>query len=476
MNKPNWQQTAGVLMLTAMLGGCASFGEENNPATPLTASQLQLDPARPGSQVQAGWWQQLADPQLDQLIKTALQQSPSLKVADARLREARSAIGMAESKDGLQVAANASVDRERYSLYGLLPAPIGGNYYDVYTLSLGASWEIDFWGKNRAAVQAAIGNQQAVALEAQQARLTLTQAVIAQYTELQRIAAQAKLLKARQQLAQSQLALTHARVNAGLLPGDSLRQAEIRLKQLSQQDSALADQADHARHALAALSGQPPHALDTMQPPALKPAPAMPDAALTLDMLSQRPDIVAQRARVEAMNASVNAAKAEFYPNVSLSAFIGQSALESGDLLKAGSKVVGITPAIHLPIFTAGALQANLASTRARYDIAVENYNQTVLFALRDAADSLSTWQKTASQLSDAHQATQLSRKASDSTVLRFKAGLVDKLAVLQAEEADLNQQGGKIDATAANRMAWANLNTALGGGFATSETTQQAR
>jgi outer membrane protein TolC len=119
----------------------------------------------------------------------------------------------------------------------------------------------------------------------------------------------------------------------------------------------------------------------------------MPDAALTLDMLSQRPDIVAQRARVEAMNASVKAAKAEFYPNVSLSAFIGQSALETGDLFKAGSKVVGITPAIHLPIFTAGALQANLASTRARYDIAVENYNQTVLFALRDAADSLSTWQ-----------------------------------------------------------------------------------
>ena len=475
MNKPNWQQTAGVLMLTAMLGGCASFGDETAPAKPLMASQLQLD-SHSASQVGPGWWQQLADPALDQLISTALQQSPSLKIADARLREARSAIGMTESKDGLQVQANASMDRERYSLYGLLPAPIGGNYYDVYTLSLSASWEIDFWGKNRAAVKAAIGNQQAVALEGQQARLVLTQAVIAQYTGLQRILAQAQLLKARQQLAQSQLALTQARVNAGLLPGDSLRQAEIRLKQLSQQDSVLADQADHARHALAALTGQPPHALDSLKPAPLKPAPAMPDAALTLDILGQRPDIIAQRARVEAMNESVKAARAEFYPNVALTAFAGQSALETSDLFKTGSKVVGIAPAIHLPIFTSGALQANLASTRARYDMAVENYNQTVLDALRDAADSLSTWQKTAGQLSDAHQATQLSRKASDSTVLRFKAGLVDKLAVLQAQDADLNQQAGKIDATAANRMAWATLNTALGGGFATSETTQQAR
>lgn len=475
MNKPNWQQTAGVLMLTAMLGGCASFGEEATPARPLTAAQLQLG-SNTASQVGHRWWQQLNDPVLDQLIDTAMQQSPSLKAADARLREARSAIGMAQSKDGVQVSADASLDRERYSLYGLFPSPIGGNYYGVYTLSLGASWEIDFWGKNRAAVKAAIGNQQAVALEAQQARLVITQAIIAQYTSLQRLLQQAQLLQAHQQLAQSQLALTQARVSAGLLPGDSLRQAEIRLKQLSQQSSMLADQADHARHALAALTGQPPNALANLTPAALKPAPAMPEAALTLDILSQRPDIVAQRARVEAMNESVKAARAEFYPNVSLSAFAGQSALETSDLFRASSKVVGITPAIHLPIFTAGALQANLASTRARYDIAVENYNQTVLDALRDAADSLSTWQKTASQLSDARQATQLSRKASDSTVLRFKAGLVDKLAVLQAQEADLNQQAGKIDATAANRMAWANLNTALGGGFATSETTQQAR
>ncbi|MBV8679763.1 MAG: efflux transporter outer membrane subunit [Aquitalea sp.] len=463
-----------MLMLTAILGGCASFGDETTPARPLTASQLQLG-APTTRQIAPRWWQQLNDPALNQLIDTALQQSPSLKVADARLREARSAVGMAQSKEGPQVEANATLDRERYSLYGLLPSPIGGNYYNVYTMSLGASWEIDFWGKHRAAVKAAVGNQQAIALEGQQARLVITQAVIAQYTSLQRIQEQARLLQARQQLAQSQLALTQARVNSGLLPGDSLRQVEIQLKRLSQQSSALADDAAHARHALAALTGQAANALDGLQVGKLSPAPAMPDAALTLDILSQRPDIVAQRSRVEAMNESIKAAKAEFYPNVSLSAFVGQSALETTDLLKTGAKVVGISPAIHLPIFTSGALQANLAATRARYDIAVENYNQTVLDALRDAADSLSTWQKTASQLSDAHQATQLSRKASDSTVLRFKAGLVNKLAVLEAQEADLNQQGGKIDATAANRLAWSALNTALGGGFATSETAPQA-
>lgn len=475
MNKPNWQQTAGLLMLTAMLGGCAGFGDDTTPARPLSATQLQLG-EHAASQVHAGWWQQLNDPVLNQLIDTALQQAPSLKVADARLREARSAVGMAQSKEGPQVEASATLDRERYSLYGLLPPPIGGNYYNVYTMSLGASWEIDFWGKHRAAVKAALGNQQAIALEGQQARLVITQAVIAQYTSLQRIQEQARLLQARQQLAQSQLALTKARVSAGLLPGDSLREREIQLKRLSQQSSALANDADHARHALAALTGQPPNALASLKPGQLRPAPAMPEAALTLDILSQRPDIVAQRERVEAMNQSVKAAKAEFYPNVSLSAFIGQSALETSNLFNTGSKIVGISPAIHLPIFTSGALQANLASSRARYDIAVENYNQTVLDALRDAADSLSTWQKTASQLSDAHQATQLSRKASDSTVLRFKAGLVNKLAVLDAQEADLNQQAGKVDATAANRLAWAALNTALGGGFATSETTQQAR
>ena len=475
MNKPNWQQTAGMLMLTAVLSGCAGFGGESTPAKPLNAAQLQLTDNK-GKQIKTGWWKQLDDATLDSLIDSALQQSPNLKLADDRLREARSAVGMAESKEGPQVEASTSLDRERYSLYGLLPSPIGGNYYNIYTLSLGASWEIDFWGKHRAEVKAALGKQQAIELEGQQARLVLTQAIIVQYTNLQRIEAQTRLLQARQQLTQSQLSLSQARVNAGLLPADSLRQLEIELKRLNQQNSALSADADHARHALAALSGQAPDALAGLKPGKLTPAPAMPEAGLTLDILAQRPDIVAQRARVEAMNESIKAARAEFYPNVSLSAFIGQSSLETSNLLDSGAKIVGITPAIHLPIFTSGALQANLASTRARYDMAVDSYNQTVVDALRDAADSLSTWQKTASQLSDARQSTSLSRKASDSTVLRFKAGLVNKLAVLEAQQADLNQQSGQIDATAANRLAWATLNTALGGGVLASETTATAQ
>lgn len=475
MNKPHWQQAAGLLMLTTLLGGCASFGQDSEPAKPLTAEALKL-PAGGRAAVAADWWRQLDDAALNQLIQTALAQSPSLKLADARLREARAAVGLTESREGPQVSANASMDRERYSLYGLFPPPIGGNFYNVYTLSLGGSWEIDFWGKHRAEVKAALGNQQAIALEASQARLTITQAVIAQYTSLQRIQAQQDVLKARQQLAESRVALVRARVNAGLLSADALNQAEIQTRRLSQQQSALAADLDHARHALAALSGQTPDALKGLQAAAMKPAPQLQDAALTLDLLGRRPDIVAQRMRVEAMNESIKAAKAEFYPNVSLTGFIGQSALESGNLLKNQSRVLGITPAINLPIFTSGALQSNLAATRARYDMAVESYNQTVLDALRDAADSLSTWQKTASQLSDSRQATRLSRKDSDSTTARFKAGLVNKLAVLDAQEADLNQQSGHIDALAANRLAWSALNTALGGGFSANEASQPTR
>ncbi|MTD33297.1 TolC family protein [Paludibacterium denitrificans] len=127
----------------------------------------------------------MQDPTLNQLVEQALANSPSMKMADSRLRQARSIVGLNESTLGPQVDANASRSRERYSLYGILPPPLAGSYQNLYTLSLNANWEIDFWGKNRAEVAAALGNQRAVAYEGEQTRLVLTQAVIAQYTGLQ---------------------------------------------------------------------------------------------------------------------------------------------------------------------------------------------------------------------------------------------------------------------------------------------------
>ncbi|WP_231137281.1 efflux transporter outer membrane subunit [Chromobacterium paludis] len=462
MNKTSWPQAAGVLLLSAVIGGCASFGPDITPDQALSAEQLKL--VAPGKQsIAADWWRQLNDPALDRLVETTLKDAPSLKLAAARLRQARAAVGIVESKDGPQLDATANaLDLHYDPLQPLLRK----NQLTAYTAALVGSWEFDFWGKNHAAVSAALGQQQAIAYEGQQTRLLLTQAIVAQYTQLQRNQAQAKLIGQRLAIAHSRQALTQARVNAGLLPGDNQRGNEISIEKLEQQQSAVNADIERSRHALAALTGQGPQAEDALIAPplALPPAPAL--DKLDANLLGRRPDIAAQRARVESMHQSVKEARAEFYPNVKLTAFAGQSALEMDQLWKSGSSLWGLMPAISLPIFHSGQLQSNLARQQAGYDAAVQQYNQTVLDALRDAADAVSAWQNSQNQLKQAGRALDSSRKANESMAARLRAGLVNKLSLLDAQDALLAQQSAHLDAMAANRLAWASLNTALGGGF----------
>ncbi|MEO9385947.1 efflux transporter outer membrane subunit [Chromobacterium phragmitis] len=464
MNKKSWPQAAGVLLISAVLSGCASFGPDAAPDRMTDADQLKLAVSAQQN-IRADWWRQLNDAELDKLVDAALQDSPSLKLAAARLRQARAAVGIVESKDGPQLDAMANMAQIHADPIKAL-SHNGKNYINAYTAALVGSWEFDFWGKNHAAVSAALGQQQAVAYEGQQTRLLLTQAVVAQYTQLQRSQAQAELLTQRLAIAQSRQKLTQARINAGLLPGDNQRGNEVSIERLQQQKSALDNDIARSRHALAALTGQGPEQQNAPSPAKLAAAPEPALDRLDANLLGRRPDIAAQRARVESMSASVKEARAEFYPNVKLTAFAGQSSLELDQLWKRGSSLWGFMPAISLPLFHSGQLQSNLARQQAGYDMAVQQYNQTVFDALRDAADAVSGWQNSQRQLQQSDRALQSSRKANEAMAARLRAGLVNKLSLLDAQDALLSQQSANIDAKAAARLAWATLNTALGGGF----------
>lgn len=468
MKRQPWQQGLSLLVLTTLLGGCAGFGPNRTPATLLSAEQLAL-PDQPGKVPAQSWWHQLHDAQLNQLVETALAHSPSLQLAQDRLSEARNAVGLSESQLGPQVDLNAVKDRQRYSSNGIMPAPIGGNFYNSYTLSLNARWEIDFWGKNRAQVRAALGSMRAAELEAQQARLVLTQAVIAQYTVLQRQFQQQQINQQRIQLASSRIRLMQARVSAGLLSADTVQQAEMAIAGLQAQNAAINGDMQRARHALAALTGQAPTALDSLAPASLGETPRINQAALTADLLGRRPDIASQRARVEAMEETVKSAKAEFYPNISLSGLVGVNSLQYGTLFDHASRIVDFAPAISLPIFHSGQLQSNLKREQSRYDQAVDGYNQSVLDGLKDAADALTGQQQANAQLTQARHGFDASKKAADAMQLRLRAGMVSKLEALDSLDTALSQRSNQLEAQAGARLAWANLNTALGGGISTS-------
>lgn len=465
MNRHTWQPGLGLLVLTSLLSACASFGPEHKPATMLSAQQLSLSDAKSHAP-QFGWWRALNDPQLNALIDRALDSSPSMQQARDRLAEARSAVGLADSNLGPQVSFSAETDRQRYSATGLFGALVGNEYISSYSVGLNASWDLDLWGKNRAQVESALGETRAATYQARQTALVLTQSIVSQYTALQRQLQQQDIIHARIALADSRLQLMRARVSAGLLSADTLHQVEQGIAGLKSQDAEIRADVQRARHALAALSGQTPDALNGLVPSPLAAAPKVEEAKITANLLGQRPDIAGERAQVESLSGDVKAAKAEFYPDINISALYGVNTILSSHLFDYSSRVPYASAAFTLPIFSSGKLQSNLRREQSRYDQAVDAYNQSVLNGLKEAADALSTQQQAASQLADAQRGFDASKKTAQAMQLRLRAGMASKLDALDSMDNQLAQQSRQLDAQASAQLAWSSLNIALGGGM----------
>jgi NodT family efflux transporter outer membrane factor (OMF) lipoprotein len=301
----------------------------------------------------AEWWRDFGDEQLNTLVAQALQTSPTLKLAQARLARAQAVIEVADAATLPQLTGQLDLTRQRYTANGAVPPPLAGSIRESGTAQL-ASWELDFFGKNRAALDAALGSANAAEADAQAARVLLASNVARTYFQLVRLNEQANV--ARRTLAQREetLKLVQDRVNAGLDTRLELRQSEGGLPEARLQLETLQEQMALTRNALGALVGQPDGAA-ALTPPAQAAIKNVAVAAtLPADLLGRRADIAAARWRVEASSKDVANAKTQFYPNINLVAFAGFSSIGLGNLLDSGSQQWGVGPALRLPIFDAG--------------------------------------------------------------------------------------------------------------------------
>jgi NodT family efflux transporter outer membrane factor (OMF) lipoprotein len=222
-----------------------------------------------------------------------------------------------------------------------------------------------------------------------------------------------------------------------------------------------------ARNQIAALMGAGPDRGQAIaRPSGTALASATLPTTVPAELIGRRPDVVAQRWRIEAAGRDIASAKAQFYPNVNLVAFIGLQSLGASNLLAAASGMMGAGPAITLPIFDAGRLRANLAGKDADYDIAVEQYNQTLADAMRDVVDQLASFRSVAAQRAQQAQALATSREAYDLALLRYREGLGNYVQVLSAEQPWLAQQSLDADLRARELELSINLVRALGGGY----------
>jgi NodT family efflux transporter outer membrane factor (OMF) lipoprotein len=362
-------------------------------AQPVNAAALDAGKAIRAARADAEWptehwWEALHDSQLNRIVDNALEQQPTLKAAQARTPGRSTGRHHAPPcRAWMPVPAPTANATRPIAPYRLRwqatmrgkPAPPS------------ASYDLDLWGRNRQALAAALDEVQIASAEAQLARLTLASTIVRNYVQLS--LQYALHDSAEQSLAQRQrlLDISRQRHKAGLASELDVRSMETTLaagrRELEQIEESMA----LLRNQLAALSGKGPGDGDTIARPVCTQSGhdgALP-AQLPAELLGHRPDIVAQRWRIEAASARIGVAQAAFYPNINLSAFAGLQSLGFSHLLDGHSAMAGVTPAISLPLFEGGRLRSQLQEQGALYDGAVEQYNASIVQALAEVANAL---------------------------------------------------------------------------------------
>jgi len=418
------------------------------------------------------WWRAYGDTQLDALIDEALAGAPDLRIAEARMRQAEAAAQAAGAATLPAVNADGSVLATRQSLNTGFPDAfkdfLPRGYHNDARATVSLAYQLDFFGKNAAALAAATSAADAARADVAAARIQLSTAVAAAYAEFVRLdadrAAAADAVKLRRESA----GLVADRVSHELENEGQLAQARSDVAAAEADLAAIDGRIARIRNQLAALLGKgPDRGLDIAVPSRPRLRHFGVPRALAVDLLGRRPDIIAARLRAEAAAKRIDVARADFYPNVDLTAYIGLQSLGLSDVLQADSRIGQIGPAIHLPIFDGGRIEGAYRSARAEYDEAAALYDSTLTGALREVADALADQRALAAELAHARDARAAIEDAHRIARQRYGAGLSRYLDVLAAEDklvaarrrvADLEAQAFALDVA---------LVRALGGGFA---------
>ncbi|MHB8345923.1 MAG: efflux transporter outer membrane subunit [Acidiferrobacterales bacterium] len=469
---------SGIVIATMALvmAGCAFAPSRNVQALPSAASYpmarsvkraLASPEFRRGSWPVADWWSAFGDAQLDSLIGSALARNPDLDVARSRLVLARQAAATARAALFPDLGVSASVTREKFSANGLFPPPFAGATYNQGQLSLDFGYNLDLWGRARDEFRARLGEARAAAAQAAEARLIISTAVASAYFQLQEDLS--RLEVTGEGLAQRKAfeRLVRLRAANGLETQLAVKQAQADVESAEASIIRLQNSVASGKRALVALMGEGPDASSGIKAPTSRfdrPFPV--PAGLPMDLLARRPDIMVRRWQVEAAAQEIGAARAGFYPNVSLTAQIGKQSVELHQLFDPGSDFALVGPAIHLPIFEGGRLRAALNARYAQYDIAVDQYRRALIDAARDVADRLATLESVTQELKRQTEARRASEDAYRLAMLRYKSGLTDYLTVLLVQQEVFQQRDIEAVLRAQRLQAVLALIKALGGGY----------
>ena len=438
------------------------------PALQQTLAAVVGDPAfELAAQANRAWWHAFNDKALDALVNAALLDNPSLATAQARIERARQAAHLVEQESGVRYNSDASVVRQHLSENGLFPPPMGGSTLNEGDISVAAAYTFDWWGKNRALLQSALGESRAAEAERSAAELALTGEVTDAYFNWQDVAARAKLT--RQMVDKRRMAMHLAQLRLKLGIDAALVSSQMEVLLIQEQDSLkeLEMQSRILRNRLAALTGNGPDWAAKLEEPELSSAGPFPlPQKLPLDWLAQRPDLIALKWRVETAASRIDGARTDFYPNVDMRLLLGLQSIDLGNWLAAKSWYGSVGPAVHIPLFNVNTLRTNLGMRQAEYAAAAAQYNQALVTAASQVADALARVSSLDARERLQHGATASADHSQHLQAERFASGLSDRLPLLDGETAALAQHARESRLQADRRRAMTALFLALGGGY----------
>jgi len=449
--------------------GCSFAPPYERPALPVPAHYgAPQDPgARPEGRsiAETDWQHFFPDTVLKGLIATALANNRDIRIASARVAEARGAWRIEGAPLYPQLDAIGTGTRSRT----LSPLPgTGGQYYDVkqVTAQLSASWEIDFWGRLRNLRNAARDQY----LASEESRRAVAVQLIAQVANgyLLEREYEERVALARQSVTTREETLRIMRRRFEVGSGSRLdrEQAQVLLAQAQTTMQGLEQDRAVNRNALELLVGNPvdipPGRLSLTQE---GPAFTLP-VGLPSDLLVNRPDIAAAEHQLRAANANIGAARAAFFPNISLTGAYGTSSTELDALFSGGSHVWSFSPTIALPLFNAGRLKGNLDVAKARRDGAVAQYEQTIQSAFRDVSDALVRREQLGKQVESMRVLLAAQKERARLAQLRFDYGRSTYLEVLDAQRDLFEAEQTLVQLRRAELASIIALYSALGGGL----------
>ncbi len=453
------------ILVAALLTGCTVGPDYVRPGVEAPAA-WRIDYPKAAEVANTKWWEQFGDPVLNELIETALRENRDVRIAAARVDQFLGALQSTQSQALPQVGYGADVSRTRASRVAFPPIPPPVDpYFALYQATLGASWQVDLFGRVRRLSEAAQAQVYASEQVQRGVVLSLVAGVATSYITLRAFDRQLEIAQATAANFGETLRIFNLRYQHGIVSQTEVSQIESQYQQALAAIPAIAQQIAAQENLLSILLGRNPGPIPRGRTIDQLVAPLIP-ADLPSTLLLRRPDILQAEQNLIAANANIGAARAQYYPSLSLTAALGSASTAFGNFLTGPASLWQVAAGLTGPIFTAGAIEGQVRTAEGQKEAAINFYQQAILGAFRETNDALSGSQNRLTESQVQAKRVIALRESARLSRLRFDSGLASYVEVLVAENELFAAELASVSVLADRYRQLISVYQAMGGGW----------